>query len=61
MSITNVEIKKKSYPVTTPTGLVRGRSRWDVEWLQDDQLRHALFSTQEEAEKYAVSRLGYRR
>lgn len=59
MSIIDIDIKKKSYPVKTPTGRVVQRSCWDVEWVQDGEPRHALFSTSEEAEQYAVNRLGY--
>lgn len=61
MSIADVDIKKKSYPVKTSTGRVVQRSCWDVEWVQDGEPRHALFSTWEEAQRYAVNRLGFLR
>jgi len=59
VNISDISIKRKSYPSKAPTGRSIQRELWDVEWTQNGEVRHALFSTEDEARKYAITRLGY--
>lgn len=59
--ISDISINKKPYNVKSPIGRIVKRDCWDVEYLKDDKVCHALFSTREAAEQYAANRLGYRR
>jgi hypothetical protein len=60
--ISDVSITKKYVLLKTPTtvGKASGRRNvWDVEYTQDGEVCHALFSTEDEARRYATTRLGY--
>ena len=60
--ISDVSITKKSYQAKAPTtvGKFTGRRYiWDVEYTLDGEVRHALFTTEDEARRYATTRLGY--
>jgi hypothetical protein len=62
MTISNVSITKKFYPVkrTIWDQVWSGqRTLWDVEFTLDGEVQHALFTTEDEARRYATTRLGY--
>jgi hypothetical protein len=54
MSAADVSITKKYFQVKN--GM---RSLWDVEFTVKGEVRHALFSTEDEARSYATNHLGY--